>query len=153
MEKFIEVEADRILEMFASLNSKNQKKAHRQALSKALSILIKQAKANLKGKVNDAPTERSNWKRKTRRPIMKGIRSSIDRDAIEGKAHIMGDFRLKWFEKGTVERWGKKNPNKYSGRIKPLWFFKSAREQKESEISKQMEQILSQSIRKIYEKS
>ena len=152
MEKFIEVDADSVLKMFAALNSKNQKKAHRQALSKALSILIRQAKSNLKGNVNDAPTERPNWKRKTRRSIMKGIKSSIDRDATEGKAHIMGDFRLKWFEKGTAERWGKKNPKKYSGQIKPLWFFKSAREQKESEVSAQMEKILSQSIQKIYEK-
>jgi len=45
----------------------------------------------------------------------------------------MGDFRLKWFELGTTDRYTKKGY--YRGRMQPTYFFKKAKESTESEIS------------------
>lgn len=59
----------------------------------------------------------------------------------EAGVHIMGDFRLKWFEKGTSERYvggrrkedgsypGDKSISNYRGEIEPNGFFSHARSQ------------------------
>jgi hypothetical protein len=139
-----------ILQMFSELNSRQQKKAHKIALQKGTSILVRETKRNFKSVVK-RPNSHNRWNGKT---FVSGIKNSINKEATEGKVHIMGDFRLKFFELGTNERIRKKR--KYSGTstgtIKAHYFFKKARESKESEISANMNDIIEQSIRKVNEK-
>lgn len=140
----IEVDSRNVLKMFAELNSKNQKKVHRIALAKALSILVKEARSTLKGVIRKSIYSKS---KKTGRSLASGIKYRINKEATEGKAHILGDFRLKFFELGTKERY-RKNGGK-TGTIKASYFFRTARQNKEALISSSMNNIISESIKRV----
>jgi len=71
----------------------------------------------------------------------KGIKIKSEKAYDELLVHIMGDYRLKFFEKGTKERTTKSARTSGSGRrlkrigkggnrgrIKPLYFFRTARD-------------------------
>ena len=140
------VESTQILQLFAELNSKKQKQVHKQALKQATVILVKEVKSNVRQVVKKSNT-RNRWNGKT---FISGIRSSINREVTEGKVHIMGDFRLKFFELGTVERFKKKTKGRPStGKISATYFFKRAREAKETEITNSMNDIITKSIEKV----
>ena len=62
--------------------------------------------------------------------------------------HILGDFRLKFFELGTKVR-KKRKTGDSTGRIEASYFFRKARQAKESEISNSMNDIIEQSIKRI----
>lgn len=138
------VDTRQVLRMFAELNSKKQKKVHRTALRSATGILVKETRKNFK-RVVRRPNSRNRWNGRT---FSSGIKSSINREATEGKVHILGDFRLKFFELGTVER-RKRRTGARTGRITARYFFMRARESKENEISNSMNSIIEQAIRRI----
>ena len=138
------VDTRQVLKMFAELNSKKQKKVHRTALRSATGILVRETRKNFR-KVVKKPNSRNRWNGRT---FSSGIKSSINREATEGKVHILGDFRLKFLELGTVERRKRKTGAK-TGRITARYFFKRARESKEKEISNSMNSIIEQSIKKV----
>lgn len=140
------VDAKQVLQMFAALDSKKQKKAHRTALRKATGILVRETRKNFR-KVVRKPNSRNRWNGKT---FSSGIKSSINKEVTEGKVHILGDFRLKFFEQGTKTRYKKRTKGRPStGAIKATYFFRKAREAKESEISNSMNNIITQSILKV----
>lgn len=140
------VDARQVLQMFAALDSKKQKKVHRTALRKATAILVKEAKRNFRSVVKK-PNAKNKWNGKT---FSSGIKSKVNREATEGKVHIMGDFRLKFFEMGTKARYKKRTKGRPStGSIKAFYFFKKAREAKELEISNNMNDIITKSILKV----
>lgn len=140
------VDAKQVLQMFAALDSKKQKKAHRTALRKATGILVRETRKNFR-KVVRKPNSRNRWNGKT---FSSGIKSSINKEVTEGKVHILGDFRLKFFELGTKTRYKKRTKGRPStGAIKATYFFRKAREAKESEISNSMNNIITQSILKV----
>lgn len=141
------VDAKQVLQLFAELDSKRQKKVHRDALRKATGILVKEARKNFRTVVKK-PNSRNKWNGKT---FSSGIKSSINREVTEGKVHILGDFRLKFFELGTKVRY-KRLVKATTGKITASNFFKRAREAKEAEISSSMNNIISQSIQKVNEK-
>lgn len=136
-----------VLNMFAELNSKRQKEVHRTALRKASGILIKQTRSNLKGIIKSSITKKS---AKTGKSLSSGVKMSIDRAATQSSIHIMGDFRLKFFEKGTKIRKTKKGYNR--GQIQPKYFFKSAITTTEEEIFSSMDKIISESIVRVNNK-
>ena len=140
------VDARQVLQMFAALDSKRQKKAHRTALRKATGILVRETRKNFR-KVVKNPNARNRWNGKT---VSSGIKSKVNKEATEGKVHIMGDFRLKFFEMGTKTRYKKRTKGRPStGSIKASYFFKKAREAKESEISNSMNDIITKSILRV----
>jgi hypothetical protein len=59
------------------------------------------------------------------------------------------------FRKGGRKYWKRDYGNgpMYTGKIQPNYFFRRARESMEGEISANMERILAESIKKVYEKS
>lgn len=156
----ISVDAEQVLLMFAEMDSKRQKKAHRTALKKGTNILVKEARKQLKRSVKKS-TSKNWWNGKT---LASGIKSSINREVTEGKVHIMGDFRLKFFEMGTRNRktsganrafvrgseprWRQHKPSQ-RGRISAKKFFFTARSNKEKEISDNMNNIIMDSIKKV----
>ncbi|KKB55552.1 hypothetical protein [Parabacteroides gordonii] len=141
------VDAKQVLQMFAELDSKRQKKVHRDALKKATGILLKEVRKNFRTVVKK-PNSRNRWNGKT---FSSGIKSSINKEVTEGKVHILGDFRLKFFELGTKVRY-KRTVRATTGKITASYFFKRAREAKETEISSSMNNIITQSIQKVNEK-
>ena len=168
MKSDVRIDAERVLYMFASLDSRRQAQAYRQALRRTANVIVREAKKNFRRVVKN-PNSPNRW---NGRPFSSGIRYSVSRDAMSVKAHIMGDFRLKFFELGTKDRFRrtskKKTGNVYesgyrlyrtgnkrstgripTGRIRATYFFKSARDAKEREASANMEWTLAESIRKV----
>lgn len=85
----------------------------------------------------------------------KGIKGYIIKDTNVVKLSIMGDFRLKWFEKGTVERAtkaGGKRKSHRTGKIKSYLFFSIAVQQYLNEVkdiyAKSFEEALNKILRK-----
>ena len=78
--------------------------------------------------------------------MISGIKARVRKNGVEAKVHLMGEFRLKFFEMGTNERYTKKG--KRRGRIKQYRFFATAKNTKEREIFDNMNRLLSESIKK-----
>ena len=75
-----------------------------------------------------------------RRPSLnRGVKVRPNRASNEVAVNIMGDYRLKWFEKGTDERYTRRRA--YKGRIQPEHFFLAARNDEESFYSSMMASI------------
>lgn len=150
----MQFEAERVLAMFKALDSKQQRKAHREALNRGATILIGQTRRNLRKTV------------KRSKALEKGVRKSVLRNGQEAQVNIMGDFRLKFFEMSTKERYTKSHRAKdvgkrrkersgkggYRGRIEGKWFFKRAQQETEGRIFNNIDSYLSQAIQKIYNK-
>ena len=68
------VDARQVLQMFAALDSKRQKKAHRTALRKATGILVRETRKNFR-KVVKNPNARNRWNGKN---FSSGIKSKVN---------------------------------------------------------------------------
>ena len=142
------VDNKQVLKMFAALHSSKQKKTHRTALRKSLNILVKETKRQFR-RITKTANHRNRWNGKT---LISGIKASVAKDAKSGKVHLMGDFRLKFFEMGTNDRRKKKTDGKPStGKMNARYFFKNARTSKEKEISDNLDNTIAESIKKINE--
>lgn len=165
MSNQVEIDAKQVLSMFADLNSKKQRNVYRSALRRAAGILATETKKQLRSSVGKAASSKNWWNGKT---LQAGIKSNADREGTESKVHIMGDFRLKFFEMGVPEdrkttgrntasvrgKTPKYRQKKASrrGRITGQHFFRTAKARKEKEIFDSMDQLISQSIQRIANK-
>ena len=137
----VQVEDSQVIDLFAALDEKNRSNILFKALKKGAEHLRDQTKIQLRTKLpNSASME-------------KGVRLKPDKAYSEISVHIMGDYRLKWFEKGTKLRKTKghkvagyegrhlkrtgKGGNR--GKIDSLHFFRDARQ-------KNIDDIISKSI-------
>ena len=92
--------------------------------------------------------------------MVEGVRVIRDRDYRLTIVSIMGDFRLKWFEKGTDVRYaggrkdskgryaGAGSQSNYRGSINALGFFKKARTNEEK-----IAQVITDEIKKDIDKA
>ena len=122
-------------------------------MKKALDPILKQTKVNLRASgirnVNKPYYGKKNGKRYP--SMMQGVKTSVYIGNTEdswGKVHIMKEFRLKFFEKGTAVRHTRKGYNR--GSIKPKWFFRSAVEQKGQEAIRTLDDNIRESIIKVW---
>ena len=160
----IEIDVGEVLELFAGLNGRQQKQVYRNALRRAANILVRETRSQLKGKLGRKANSRNWWNNRT---ISSGIKSTADKEGKAAKVHIMGDFRLKFFEMGTDPRKTKGNntasvrgktpirrQKKASnrGRIEPRNFFSTAKQNKEKEIFGTLDKLISESIQRVYNK-
>lgn len=160
----IEVDAKEVLKLFAELNTNQQRRAYRNALRRAANILVKETRNQLKSKLGRKANSKNWWNNKT---LASGIKSNADKEGKEAKVHIMGDFRLKFFEMGTKQRktTGRntasvrgKTPIRRQrkaanrGRIESLKFFSTAKDNKEQEIFGTLDKLISESIQRVYNK-
>lgn len=141
-----EIDAKDVLNKFAELTGKQQKNVYRNTLRKASRILISESKSQLRTVVGSKINDKNKWNGKT---FGSGIKFKLDREATEAKVHIMGDFRLKFFEKGTAIRTLKKNKAN-RGAMTAHYFFKQAKSNKEKEVFDSMDKLISESINRIY---
>lgn len=95
--------------------------------------------------------------------MVQGVKVKNDKAYTESTVHIMGDYRNKWFEKGTKERrrksnqidhyWGKKAVYKKNGgstgHIEGKHFFKDAQNVFDNEIQDVMNKTINDELRKI----
>ena len=100
----IQVDASRCYALFRRLDTKNQRKVSRQALRTAGNKLKAQAVKNLQQVIGHSVRKTTTYTRKNgktmKHNLAKGIRVSVWSPET-AKVHIMGDYRLKWFDKAV----------------------------------------------------
>ena len=155
MQNNVTTDASKILAMFNEFSSKERKQSLRNALRKAALILRKKTVENLKNEVKDV-NSKNGWNGKS---LQSGVRIVINKkNNTEAKVHILGDFRLKFFELGTKIRYAIKRKGKQlskqanRGQIVASHFFVSAKKQSEQQVFDTIEKVLSDSIIKINNK-
>nr|WP_320038857.1 hypothetical protein [uncultured Bacteroides sp.] len=148
------IDSTKVLAMFNEFNSKERKQTLRNALRKAATILRKSTINNLKNVVKNVYSK-NKWNQKT---LSSGIRLKVNKEATEAKVHLLGDFRLKFFELGTIIRINKKrngkklNKEANRGSIIASHFFATAKQQSESEVFASIDNIISDAVNKINSK-
>lgn len=140
----LEVDSRQVINLFSELNSRQQRQVYRNALRRAAGILSRETKKQLKDVVGSAVNHRNRLNNKT---LASGIRVKADREGAEAKVHIMGDFRLKFFELGTTVRRLRRN-GANRGRINASYFFRTAKQNKEQEVFDTLDSLISQSIQR-----
>ena len=153
-----EITTQELLKRFAKLNTKQQNKVYRQTFQKAANKLVKATRSNLKQVVKKITTKHTTKKGSTY-SLSSGIKGKAwKKKDIGATVSILSDFRLKFFERGTNDRFvktrkGVKLKKKaFRGKNTAKWFFKSAKAQKEKEIFNDIDKDLSANITKIFEK-
>ena len=155
------VNTSNIQKMFGDLTGRQQKKAYRNVMRKAAGILSRQTRKNLKQYTRKSAS-RNWWNNKT---LSSGVRVKIESDE-QANVNIMGDFRLKFFELGTNDRYTRGNQSSkptttsrryrkpvFRGKMYRKWFFAWAKQQTENQIFSTMDKMLSESIQKIANKT
>lgn len=135
-----------LTEKFAQLNGKEQKNAKNTALKKAAQIIVKAAKQSLSTvtKHNRTPNY---WNGKT---LESGIKVGKIKDDSDLKVHIMGDFRLKFFQAGTQLR--KTRVGAVRGAMKRTNFFGSAVDSSLPIAEKAIDTEFQAAVNKIWDK-
>jgi hypothetical protein len=123
MSEMLTCETSVILGKFAQLGVSSMVKVHKAAFASANRVLMKEARLQLSGVTARSKTgysaRRKGWTKES--TLERGIRSKVDANGERGMVHIMGDFRLKWFEMGTEDRYRKGDA--YTGRMRATRFF------------------------------
>ncbi len=145
---------DVIIKKFSELDSKKQKKAFVNALRRGIGILVRQARANLKKEIPTANkvTQKGRFKGLK---LINGITLKVNKAKQAITAAILKDGRLKWFELGTDLRRTKQRTKRLThstGQIRPINFFSKAKEQTEPIVFQNINQIIRDSIKKIWDK-
>lgn len=157
-------DAAEIYAMFRDFTIKEMDKTVNSALYKGASIIVRQAKTNLKSRL---PASRVRNVTKYKDTLVDAIRVGKRKDKTEKTAHIMGvrdkysgTFRTRFFELGTDDRYhtdprtGKKV---FCGRINAeklgtKFFFKSAIQTTKNEVLEAMDEMLEKKIIEINDK-
>lgn len=150
----IKVDDREVIRALANLSFRQMNKAYKTGMRKALDPILKQTKANLRSSgirhVNKPYIGRNGRRYKS---MLQGVKSSVyigNTEDSYGKVHIMSEFRLKWFEKGTNERRTRKGWKR--GSISPKWFFRNAVNQRGNEAVESLDDNIRQSILRAWEK-
>lgn len=143
-----------LIAILKKMSYKDMQKAYKKALQVSVKPLVNETKRSLRRagiKNINKPYIGKNGK--TYKSMLQGIKSSIDvRDPEDNyaKVHIMGEFRLKWFEKGTGLRRTTSKGNR--GRIRAHRFFRDAVDRKGNECRTSLEKNIRESIQKVWDK-
>ena len=150
----VTVDDKEIIKALSNLSFKQMNKAYRNGMKKALDPILKQTKQNLRNSgirnVNK-PYIGKNGKKYI--SMLQGVKTSVyigDTEDSYGKVHIMKEFRLKWFEKGTQLRKTRKGYSR--GDIKPKWFFATAVRQRQNEAINNLDENIRNSIIQVWNK-
>ena len=139
----VSVDDSAVRNLFQALDEESRKKILFTALKAGGEKLLSETKVQLRSKLGSGATSPNRWNGKT---MESGIRLRADKDYCDVAVNVMGDFRLKFFEKGTKLRQTKKKANR--GSIKGLYFFQAARS-KADEITSIINSSLAESLKRI----
>ena len=148
----VKVDDKEVIQALSKLSFKQMNKAYREGMKKALDPILKQTKINLRNsgiKNVNKPYIAKNGKKYP--SMIQGVKTSVyigNTEDSYGKVHIMKEFRLKWFEKGTQLRKTSKGWNR--GSIKPKWFFANAVNQKSKQAVESLDENIRNSIIKAF---
>lgn len=130
------VDYSEVLNLFNQLEGEKRDKILFKALKSGAEVLKRNTQINLNTALGTATTQQ----------LDNGVRIASDKKDNQVKVHIMGDYRLKWFEKGTKQRLTKAGASR--GSIKPMNFFRNAR-QAEGEINNAVIQSIDEQLKSI----
>ena len=139
----VSVDDSAVRNLFQALDEESRKRILFTALKAGGEKLLSETKVQLRSKLGSGATSPNRWNGKT---MESGIRLKADKDYCEVDVNVMGDFRLRFFEKGTKLRQTKKKANR--GSIKGLYFFQAARS-KADEITTIINSSLAESLKRI----
>lgn len=139
----VSVDDSAVRNLFQALDEESRKRILFTALKAGGEKLLSETKVQLRSKLGSGATSPNRWNGKT---MESGIRLKADKDYCEVDVNVMGDFRLKFFEKGTKLRQTKKKANR--GSIKGLYYFQAARS-KADEITTIINSSLAESLKRI----
>lgn len=143
MNDSIQVNDNQVQQLLNSLNREQNNKILHTALKKGAQKLTDNTKQNLKNILGARASTPNRWNGKT---MESGIRIGNDKDYCEVKVSIMGDFRMKFFEKGTQLRKTKKGY--YRGRINRYNFFAQARDN-DAVIVEEINKSINESLKRL----
>lgn len=150
----IKVDDKDVIRALSNLSFKKMNKAYKDGMKKSLDPILKQTKVNLRASgIRNVNKPYVGKNGKTYKSMMQGVKSSVyigNTEDSYGKVHIMKEFRLKWFEKGTTLRKTTKGWNR--GEIKPKWFFATAVRQRQNEAVNTLDENIRDSIMKAWNK-
>ena len=121
----VQVDDTSVQNLFNALDADSNQEILFTALKKGGQKLTSQTKRSLRAKLGAGATSPNRWNGKT---MESGVRLKADKDYCEVSVSILGDFRLKFFEKGTAQR-SLRRGGANRGTITPLNFFREARQQ------------------------
>lgn len=121
----VQVDDTSVQNLFSALDADSSKEILFKALKKGGQKLTSQTKRSLRAKLGAGSATPNRWNGKT---MESEIRLKADKDYCEVSVSILGDFRLKFFEKGTAQRRLRRG-GANRGSIRPLYFFRDARQQ------------------------
>lgn len=138
MSNICKIDTTQLDKIFENLSEENRNKAMINSLKEGANVLKENTQQNLIKKLGSGATSTVKYKK----PMTEGIGITAEKDYLEVVVSILRDFRLKWFEMGTKERYRKirginskgkkyvKHDEKggYTGFITGTHFFKEARE-------------------------
>lgn len=139
----VSVDDSAVRNLFQALDEESRKRILFTALKAGGEKLLSETKMQLRSKLGSGASSPNRWNGRT---MESGIRLRADKDYCDVAVNVMGDFRLKFFEKGTKLRQTKKKANR--GSIKGLYFFQAARS-KADEITAIINSSLAESLKRI----
>ena len=154
-------EVDQLLDNLADTDLMN--KIIFEAVKAGAKVLQENTKKSFRAEMGGVA---SNISRYTRKPFEDGVIVSTDKVYVEAKVSIMGDHRMKWFEKGTQDRYTKgrkivgysgtkrnrlqrEGKGHYTGRIDGNNFFRKARSSSETAIEDAIKQSINNALEKL----
>ena len=144
---------EELRKILRKMDYKDMQKAYKKALTDNVKPLLNEVKKRLRRtNIKNVSKPYVGKNGKTYKSMIQGIKSSVDvRDPNDNyaKVHIMGEFRLKWFEKGTSLRKSKKGMR---GRIYGKRFFRDAIEAKGEYCRSNLENSIKIAIQKVWER-
>lgn len=140
----VQVDSTAVQNLFRALDPENRKKILLTALKVGGNKLVDSTKSQLRAKLGAGASTPNRWNGKT---MESGVRLKADKDYCEVSVSIMGDFRLKFFERGTKLRQTRKTKAN-RGSIRALNFFRMAREN-EGGITDTINNSITESLKRI----
>lgn len=136
----IKVDTSGVDKIFNTLTGKEQKKAIRTATRGAAQKLTKATKLQFRAIAGKAASSRNWWNGKT---LQSGIKYVSDKK-VSYKVHIMGDFRLKFWEMGTKGRYTRRG--RYRGIFKKKAFFDPTMQRMETTLANDIENSIKKNL-------
>lgn len=140
----VKVDDSSVQNLFKALEDESRSRILLTALKAGGQKLLEGTKIQLRSKLGAGASTPNRWNGKT---MESGIKLKVLKDYCEVDVNIMGDFRLKFFEKGTKFRKTRKTKAN-RGQIRGLYFFQSARA-KEDDVTSVINNSIAESLKKI----
>lgn len=143
--------------VFDQLSPKELETISKRATKAAAQVVVSETKKQLRSHTGKAKSTYTNAKhgwnliksKKTGavigvKSLEQGIRMKYHKDEAMTKVSIMSDFRLKWMEKGTKDRYAtmSKGGKAKRGQMPQWWFFRDAINAKREEAYNRMQKII-----------